>query len=285
MPIIVRLGMHLLFTGSMQAKLLGTSIAKHLLEQETRSLGDSYDSPDSRRYIEPFVKQFKLEKTLLELAQPDIRKYATFNDFFSRALRSDARPIDSNYQEDVLLAVADSRLTVYISISQAAHVWIKGYGFTLAAMIVSEPRAQAMGSACLAIHRLAPQNYHRWHSPIAGVIEEIIEIPGTYYTVDPQAIKQESTLDVFCQNRRSVTRIKQDENKQDVIVVAIGAMLVGSIQLLPENRVGARVNRGQTLGKFQYGGSTVVVGFPQASVAFDEDLGSNSYWGQCETQI
>jgi len=85
---------------------------------------------------------------------------------------------------------------------------------------------------------------------------------GRYYTVNPQAINEEGTLDVFCENRRSVMVIKRPSDTR-VIVIAIGAMLVGSIRYNPGIKEGAQIRRGQCLGAFLYGGSTVISLYPK----------------------
>lgn len=73
---------------------------------------------------------------------------------------------------------------------QATKFWIKGSGFTLEKLLQSAPLAQTFDGGSIAIARLAPQDYHRWHCPVDGVVESITEIPGTYYTVNPQAINE-----------------------------------------------------------------------------------------------
>jgi phosphatidylserine decarboxylase len=71
---------------------------------------------------------------------------------------------------------------------------------------------------------------------VDGVIESITEIPGCYYTVNPQAINESGTLDVFCENRRSVMIVRPNSNPDSkVAIIAVGAMLVGSILYYPRN--------------------------------------------------
>lgn len=135
------------------------------------------------------------------------------------------------------------------------------------------------------IARLAPQDYHRWHAPVDGTVEEIREVPGTYYTVNPQAITEEGTLDVFCENKRSVMVIKRKGTGRKVVVVAVGAMLVGSIKYNDGIVVGREVKRGECLGAFLYGGSTVIVLYPPGEVVLDEDLVKNSTEKVCETLV
>ena len=120
---------------------------------------------------------------------------------------------------------ADSRLTVFPTVDLAKKYWIKGSGFTLAKLLNSESLARDFEGGSVVISRLAPQDYHRWHAPISGTIESITDIKGAYYTVNPQAINQEGTLDVFCENRRSVMIVKRRATGKKVAIIAVGAML------------------------------------------------------------
>lgn len=180
---------------------------------------------------------------------------------------------------------ADCRLTVFPTIDLAKKYWIKGFGFSLKELLGSEELAQKFDGGCINIARLAPQDYHRWHSPVSGTVQSINEIPGTYYTVNPQAINEPGTLDVFCENKRSVMIINRGPKGSPVAMIAVGAMLVGSIKYNPGVQTGATVSRGQCLGAFLYGGSTVIVLYPKGEVELDQDLVKNSTDACCETLV
>ena len=122
------------------------------------------------------------------------------------------------------------------------------------------------------------------HSPINGTVLSTKEIAGTYYTVNPQAINEPGVVDVFCENRRNVMRLKRAETGSEVVVVAVGAMLVGTSKYNDGVGVpGAEVHRGQCLGAFYYGGSTTIVLYPRGEIVLDEDLVKNSTEENCET--
>jgi len=277
------LGMHLLYYGSAEEYALHWSKTQELLKAESEKMGKQYDDPSSVAHIKPFIKSFNLEDTLPEMKQPDPTKYATFNEFFAREIKEEARPIAEPHDDLVVSSPADCRLTAYPTIDLATKYWIKGYGFTLERLLGSAELAQQFDQGSLVIARLAPQDYHRWHSPVSGTVQSVKEIAGAYYTVNPQAINEPGTLDVFCENRRSVMTIKRTSTGNTIALVAVGAMLVGSIKYVPGVEVGAEVHRGQCLGAFYYGGSTVIVLYPKGEVEHDADLVKNSTEHALET--
>lgn len=164
---------------------------------------------------------------------------------------------------------------------------VKGKNFTLRRLLGSQKLARSFGPApTLAIHRLAPQDYHRFHAPVSGTLTSITHHSGDYYTVNPQAVNER--LDVLTANTRAVAilqvpaaltrghgaaQVKERTMVVPVAVVAVGALLVGSIKW--DKKVGEEVRKGEGLGHFQYGGSTVVLVFP-TGVVWDEDLVASS---------
>lgn len=285
MSIYVRLGMHFLYYGSGQEAALHWKPVQALLKQQSEKMGAWYDSPGSKSHITPFIESFGLKESLQDMQQPDPAKYTTFNEFFAREIKPSARPIAEPSDPTVISSPADCRLTTFSTIDQATKYWIKGYGFTIAKLLDSSSLAQSFDGGSIAIARLAPQDYHRWHSPIDGKVERITEIAGTYYTVNPQAVTQPGTLDVFCENKLSVMLLRRNVTGSPVAVIAVGAMLVGSIKYNTGVTEGAEVKRGQCLGAFHYGGSTVIVLFRRGEVVFDEDLIANSTRQSCETFV
>jgi phosphatidylserine decarboxylase len=137
----------------------------------------------------------------------------------------------------------------------------------------------------IGIFRLAPQDYHRFHAPLDAVVGKQKDIVGNLYTVNPMAVKELSyrnvfilisrNLNVFTQNKRAVLALKTDF-EHPVLFVAIGAMLVGSIGWSVKE--GQKVRKGEDMGYFAYGGSTVIVLFPkEMEVVFDDDM---SHWSK-----
>ncbi|KAK7012242.1 phosphatidylserine decarboxylase-domain-containing protein [Favolaschia claudopus] len=276
MPIYARIGMHLLFYGRGQIQVLHSHTVESLLKEQSIKEGKVYDSPESTASIPSFVETYSLDTS--ELLEPDVKKYKTFNEFFSRKLKSDARPVENADDPASICSAADCRLTVYQTIDLAKQFWIKGREFTYPNLLGEDPsseRASIFDGASLAVFRLAPADYHRFHSPIDATVGEIVHIPGQYYTVNPQAVN-EAGFDVFTANTRSILYLTHAGTGLPVAFVAIGALLVGSIVWTNGGEKGKMIKRGEELGYFAYGGSTVVALFPKGVIKFDEDLVANS---------
>ncbi|KAE9366100.1 hypothetical protein N431DRAFT_430265 [Stipitochalara longipes BDJ] len=284
MSIYVRVGMHLLYYGSEQEKALHWKKTLQLLQNQSEKMGKEYDAPESKQHIVPFIQSFQLESTLYEMVEPDPNAYPTFNAFFAREIKESARPVAEPENDLVTSSPADCRLTAFPTIDLATKYWIKGFGFTLERLLGSAELAAQFDGGSIVIARLAPQDYHRWHAPVSGTVRGIKDIPGAYYTVNPQAINEPGTLDVFCENKRSVMTLERSATGSPIAIVAVGAMLVGSIKYVGGvDTIGTTVRRGQCLGAFYYGGSTVIVVYPPGEVALDEDLVRNSTGHKMET--
>ncbi|CAG8627128.1 7911_t:CDS:10 [Ambispora leptoticha] len=282
MPIYARIGMHLLF---LEDKVVELSSIQRLFSEESIRQGKYFDSPGSAHNIPHFIAQYQID--LSELVEPDINKYATFNEFFYRKLRKDARPIDEN--ADVVVSPADCRMIAFENIDLATKYWIKGREFTVENLLQSKELAKKFDGGSIGIFRLAPQDYHRFHSPIDTIIGAETHIPGTYYTVNPMAVNKD--LDVFTKNVRTVLLLKpeppsssasSEQGEKEVAFIAIGALLVGSIRITAhENQ---KISKGDELGYFAYGGSTIIVLWQKGEISFDSDLITNSK-NQLETLV
>jgi len=286
MSIYVRVGMHLLYYGSEQENILHWQKTLALLKGQSEKMGREYDAPESKQHIVPFIKSFNLEDTMDEMVIPNPDGYPTFNAFFGREIKESARPIAEPENDLVTSSPADCRLTAFPTIDLATKYWIKGFGFTLERLLGDAQLAAQFDGGSIVIARLAPQDYHRWHAPVSGTVRSIKDIPGAYFTVNPQAINEPGTLDVFCENKRSVMTLERSSTGSPIAVIAVGAMLVGSIKYVDGvDTVGKQVRRGECLGAFYYGGSTVIVLYPPGEVVLDEDLVKNSTERNIETLV
>lgn len=110
----------------------------------------------------------------------------TFNEFFYRELKPDARPVEEPENPYRLVSGADSRMMTFETVNEATRLWIKGREFSVARLLgpAYKDEADRYVGGALCIMRLAPQDYHRFHSPVDGVVGPMTYIAGEYYTVN-----------------------------------------------------------------------------------------------------
>ncbi|KAK0728495.1 phosphatidylserine decarboxylase-domain-containing protein [Lasiosphaeria miniovina] len=278
MSVYVRLGIRLLYKG-LKANNMEKKRIRKLLKSLSIKQGKKYDDPASKAEIPSFIKFHGLDMS--EVLLP-MSEFKSFNEFFYRALKPDARPCSAPNNPRIVVSPADCRSVVFNRIDIATKVWVKGREFSIKRLLgdaYPEDVSRYGNGGGLAIFRLAPQDYHRFHIPVDGIMRQPKTIAGEYYTVNPMAIR--SALDVYGENVRVLVPIDSPEFGR-VMVVCIGAMMVGSTVIT--RKEGEEVKRAEELGYFKFGGSTLVVLFEAGKMVFDDDLVDNST-GALETLI
>ena len=151
--------------------------------------------PESRKKITPFISKYKLdEKEFLK----DPSEYNSFNDFFSRKLIAQARPIDSS--ADSLVFPADGRHLGIQNLSKNTRIFTKGQKFNLPALFGSTELAKPYTDGSAVISRLCPVDYHRFHFPISGNPTNPELINGSLFSVNPIALRKR--ISIFWENKR-----------------------------------------------------------------------------------
>lgn len=267
-PTYIRLGIRIMYASAGAKSVVESTKVKNLLKKMSIRQGKKFDNPRSAKEIEGFIKFHKL--SVDEILDP-LDSFKTFNEFFYRKLKPSARPLSAPENPNVLVSPADCRMSCFPTVPDATRLWIKGVNFSLASLLQDEQAAKEFSGCALGIFRLSPQDYHRFHSPVSGIVGETKKIEqGCYYTVNPMAVRSE--VDVYTDNVRSITYIESSEFGK-VAFVAIGAMMVGSIILTGGAKQGERIERGDEFGYFAFGGSTILV---LGNFKFDRDLVENS---------
>ena len=207
-----------------------------------------------------------------EVLKP-IDEFKNFNEFFYRALKPDARPCSAPDNPKIIVSPADCRSVVFDRMDEATRIWVKGREFSVERLLGNTypEDARRYKNGSLGIFRLAPQDYHRFHVPVDGIMDNPKLIDGEYYTVNPMAIR--SALDVYGENVRVVVPIDSVAHGR-VMVICVGAMMVGSTVIT--KKAGEKVSRAEELGFFKFGGSTLLLLFEPGRMRFDDDLVSNS---------
>ncbi|KAH7161161.1 phosphatidylserine decarboxylase-domain-containing protein [Dactylonectria macrodidyma] len=230
--------------------------------------GKQEATPASRRRIKGFVDYYGINMN--DFDPSNINDYKTFEGFFVRAHKAGSRPIHEAEDASAAVVVADSRVVTYASVAETKKLWIKGHEFNIANLAMDTEIGSQFADAAVASFRLSPQDYHRYHSPVTGKVKLFRSVPGDYYQVDPVALQ--SKVDILTRNRREYVVIETAEFGE-VLFVAIGATNVGSVVIHERfQRPDAEVKKGDELGYFQFGGSSIVVAFQKNRIEFDNDL-------------
>ncbi|KAK5160274.1 hypothetical protein LTR04_004642 [Oleoguttula sp. CCFEE 6159] len=291
MSVYVRLGIRLLYKGLKSRDMEKKRIRK-LLRSLSFKQGRKYDNPASVAEIQSFINFHQLDMT--EVLKPT-NQFKNFNEFFYRQLKPGARPCSAPDQPGIITSPADCRTVVFNKLEDAQRIWVKGREFSVERLLGNAyPQdAKRYQNGALGIFRLAPQDYHRFHIPVDGIMCEPKPIDGDYYTVNPMAIR--SALDVYGENIRVVVPIDSVRHGR-VMVICVGAMMVGSTVIT--RKAGERVHRAEELGYFKFGrslaflcckqngkgnridgiigGSTILLLFEPGRMRFDDDLVDNS---------
>ena len=214
----------------------------------------------SKRKIQPFITQNQIN-----MSQYEKQDYCCYNDFFTRKIKKDKRPI--HMQDDVLIAPADSKLSYY-RITQDTHLKIKDSIYALSDLLQNETLAQTYdGGVCL-IFRLTVDDYHRYSYVDDGQIVSHKKIKGIFHTVNPIA---NDYYPIYKMNSREYTVIDSN-NFCRMIQMEVGAMMVGKIV----NYKHSIATKGEEKGYFEFGGSTVVMILKKDTVKIDDDIINNS---------
>ena len=230
-------------------------------------MGRRYDSPRSKRDIAALAS---IPGCRADEAEKPIGEYATFNEFFTRRLRPGARPLGDGF-----VSPADGRLMLYLGADADSPFPLKGARRTLREVMGGEAPE---GRCDIAVFRLAPVDYHRFHFPCDCETEGPPRvIPGRYHSVNPIALARRP--DLYAENERQVLRCHAEFG--EFWLVDVGAFGVGTIV---QTYSGKSHAKGDEKGYFKFGGSTVVFVAAAGAVVFDADLVRNSAAG-LETRV
>ena len=226
--------------------------------------GRRMNQASSQSKVLPFIDDYNMVEA--DFADtPD--SYATFNDFFYRKLRPEARPI----ADSPIVFPADGRHLGFPNIDQIDGFFVKGQSFDLDALIADKELSKKFRGGTLVLSRLCPVDYHRYHFPVSGTPSATKLINGPLFSVSPIALAR--NLSYLWENKRTITRI-ETENIGTVLMMEIGATCVGSILQTYEANKETKI--GQEKGYFAFGGSSTITIFEPNKVTLAQDLLENS---------
>jgi phosphatidylserine decarboxylase len=219
----------------------------------------------------------KYQVNMAEAANPDISSYRSFNDFFTRALRPDARPLAAA----ALVCPVDGAISQFGPIAGEQIFQAKGHQYSTTALVGGDTTlAEQFRGGSFATIYLSPRDYHRIHMPCDGRLLRMIYVPGDLFSVNP--VTARGVPGLFARNERVVCVFETAQGP--MVLTLVGATIVGSMAtvwhgVLP--REGAvrewhynsqtphvLLKKGDEMGRFLLG-STVVLLFPQGPLQFN----------------
>ena len=227
--------------------------------------------------IRRFVRRYGVDMS--EAAEPDIARYASFNDFFTRALRADARPLESAH----LICPVDGAISQFGAIEGDQVFQAKGHRYSTTALLGGDAALAAQyADGHFATIYLSPRDYHRIHMPCDGRLLRMIHVPGALFSVNPTTARGVPGL--FARNERVVCLFEGPYGP--FALVLVGATIVGSMATVWHGVVNpprpsrlrewryedqsVSLQQGAEMGRFLLG-STVVMLFPAGPLRFNPD--------------
>jgi phosphatidylserine decarboxylase len=221
----------------------------------------------------------KYQVNMAEAADPDISHYASFNDFFTRALRADARPL----ADADLVCPVDGAISQFGAIEHDQIFQAKGHHYSIAALVGGDAELAArFHDGFFATLYLSPRDYHRIHMPCEGRLTRMVYVPGALFSVNPLTARGVPGL--FARNERVVCVF--ETARGPFVLVLVGATIVGSMATVwhgvvnpPRGRAVREwryddqtvvLRQGEEMGRFLLG-STVVMLFPQGATVFNPE--------------
>ena len=227
--------------------------------------------------ISRFVAHYGVDMS--EAAEPDITRYTSFNDFFTRALRAGARPLaDADY-----VCPVDGAISQFGAIERDQIFQAKGHHYSTCALLAGDAALAAeFENGQFATIYLSPKDYHRIHMPCAGRLLRMVYVPGDLFSVNPTTVRGVPGL--FARNERVVSLF--DTARGPFVLVLVGATIVGSMAtvwhgVVTPPRPGeikrwdyadkpVELAKGAEMGRFLLG-STVVLLWPKGTLKFNPD--------------
>ncbi len=224
------------------------------------------------RAVSPVIKRFiaLFNVDMNDAVEPDINTYSTFNEFFTRALKAEARPIAAGDNE--IACPADGKISAIGSITDGQVLQAKGKDYSLATLLADESLADAFKNGSFVTVYLSPRDYHRLHMPTTGTLISQTHVPGRLYSVAPHTVR---TIDsIFARNERVVAVFNTPKGRMALVLV--GAINVAAIETVWHGLVtppaGKNVNhwayegdnapllsRGEEMGRFNMGSTIIAV--------------------------
>jgi phosphatidylserine decarboxylase len=237
----------------------------------SRLMGYIARRPFSRRLIPLYIRYFDID---MEPVKKPLSEFENLVDFFVRAYREEARPID--FREEVVVSPVDGTISQCGMIEEGRLFQAKGHYYSLTELLgETEAQVKPFYNGQFMTIYLSPRDYHRIHIPVTGGVEAMTYIPGELYPVNQWGVQKVPRL--FSRNERLVTHVQSPFGR--IALVKVGATNVGSIKVVYDqdivtNRRKARyihkvypeaysMSKGAELGRFEFGSTVILLFEPQ----------------------
>lgn len=254
-------------------------VPQQKLSRAAGRLASSRHPMVKKAFIRSFAKAYGV--SLDEYERQNFNAYESFNDFFTRELKDDARVVDAT--NDGIVSPADGVISQLGQIEDAKLLQAKGRYYEIGQLLANSADGDYFADGSFATVYLAPSNYHRVHMPFAGTLTTTRYIPGTLFSVNNSTAA--NVPDLFARNERLVCMFDTEYGKAAVVMV--GAMIVAGIETVATGKItrtkdiqeqqhDMTFNKGDELGRF-YLGSTAIVILPKAAKAdWQESMTANA---------
>ncbi len=218
-------------------------------------------TPFTKGKVKKFVRDFNID--LID-SQKTLEEFSSFSDFFIRTLKPGARFIDFN--PSIAISPCDGRALVFPDLQKTEGFYVKGQKLSLEILLNDQTLFEKYRDGAMALIRLSPLDYHRFHFPFDCFAHIATLIKGSYYSVNPIALRKD--LNILCKNKRMITEIDSEQFGR-VLFIEVGATFVGTIhQTFVNDHL---YSKGEEKGYFSFGGSTIILIFEKDRVMFEKD--------------
>jgi len=253
-------------------------VPQHRLSRVVGKIAASENPIVKTAVIAAFKTKYGIDMSIAE--QTNALKFKSFNDFFTRGLRTGVRAVDAD--STAIVSPADGAISQLGKIENGDVFQAKGQKFTVENLIADPQLAQPFKNGEFATVYLSPRDYHRVHMPFSGTLTETLYVPGELFSVNQTTA--ENIPGLFARNERMVCLFDTELGRMAVVLV--GAMIVAGIETVatgkvkPSGRIELNqhnlfLEKGAELGRF-YLGSTAVILFEENKMQWDEKFKANS---------
>lgn len=253
-------------------------VPQHRLSRVVGKIAASENPLVKTAVIAAFKTKYGIDMSISE--QTNALKFKSFNDFFTRGLRTGVRAVDAD--STAIVSPADGAISQLGKIENGDVFQAKGQKFTVENLIADPQLAEPFKNGEFATVYLSPRDYHRVHMPFAGTLTETLYVPGELFSVNQTTA--ENIPGLFARNERMVCLFDTELGRMAVVLV--GAMIVAGIETVatgkvkPSGRIELNqhnlfLEKGAELGRF-YLGSTAVILFEENKMQWDEKFKANS---------